>query len=90
MGLSNIINGWTNFTLDFFNQLHPKIKEEGEKRINICNTCPMRTNNSCDKNKKEINIENGLEVIGCGCNLSAKTLDPNSQCPLSKWKTYKI
>ena len=28
--------------------------------------------------------------MGCGCNLSAKTLDPNSECPLAKWKKKQL
>lgn len=90
MALSNIVTGWVNFSLDFFNQLHPKIKEEGEKRLEICSGCPMRTLNKCDKTKTGINIESGLEVKGCSCNLSAKVLDPNSECPKGLWKKYKI
>lgn len=90
MAISNIIRGWTNFTLDFFDALHPVIKQEGEKRLSICTDCPMRQGNTCSKNLKGINIETKEEVNGCGCNLAAKTLDPNSNCPLSKWKEYKL
>ena len=32
-----------------------------------------------------INEITKVETKGCGCNISAKTLSPESKCPLSKW-----
>jgi hypothetical protein len=90
MAISNIIRGWGNIILDELDFLNPVIKEKAEERLNICDTCPLRTNNKCDKTKKGINIETGEEVYGCSCNLTAKALDPSSMCPLHKWKDYKL
>lgn len=95
MSLSNIITGWANLTLDQFNLLDEKTKAEGEKRLLLCNGCSMRVNNTCSKKRKKpavIDFEykgeqrtQGTEYNGCGCNLSAKTLDPDSACPIGKW-----
>ena len=41
-------------------------------------------------NRTGINIETGKVRKGCGCNLSAKTLDSNSECPLAKWKKKQL
>lgn len=90
MAISNILTGWGNRILDEFNILSPLLKSKAEERLLICDTCPMRVNNKCAKTKKGINIETGIETNGCGCNLSAKSLDPNSQCPLAKWKSYEV
>jgi len=31
------------------------------------------------------NNQTGEVVRGCGCNISAKSMSPNSLCPLDKW-----
>lgn len=56
-----------------------------EKRIAICNVCPMRYNNFCNPGKKIKHVVTGKLVRGCGCNLSAKVLSKNSKCPAGKW-----
>lgn len=90
MSLVNILTGWGNLIKNRFDILPEQIKKEGEKRLLICDTCPLRTGNNCDPSKIGINIETGQERRGCGCKLSAKALDPNSECPLSKWKKYEV
>lgn len=69
-----IFQGFKN--LIFPNQ---KIEEIAEKRLKICFECPIRTDNKCDKNKSENNIN------GCGCFLNMKTRSPASKCPVNKW-----
>lgn len=88
MGISNILRGWGNLILDEFDLLSPELKDLAERRLKICDSCEIRTDNKCDKRKKGINIETGQLVKGCSCNLSAKCLDPDSECPLAKWKKY--
>lgn len=43
-------------------------------RMKICNTCEIRTSNTCDREKG-----------GCGCPLEKKTRSIHSKCPKSKW-----
>jgi hypothetical protein len=45
----------------------------------------MRIGNTCSPKNAGINEITKKETKGCGCNISAKTLSPESQCPLSKW-----
>lgn len=50
-----------------------------------CNSCTLKTGNSCDPNKYARNIKSGDITYGCGCNLLAKTRSVDVECPLSKW-----
>jgi hypothetical protein len=93
--ISEILNGWGNQIKDEFGILEPQIKKEAEKRLLICNTCPLRSKNSCSGSLKGKAVKNfvyqtqirekGVEYYGCGCNLAAKTKSPLSDCPLGKW-----
>ncbi len=83
--LNEIINGWANVVKDKIGTLDPKLKVIAENRLILCNLCDMRVNNTCSTKKVGINIITKKEVNGCGCNISAKTLSPESKCPLSKW-----
>ncbi len=83
--LNEIINGWANVVKDKIGTLDPKLKVIAENRLILCNSCDMRVNNTCSTKKTGINIITKKEVNGCGCNISAKTLSPESKCPLSKW-----
>lgn len=84
--INEILVGWANTVKDRFNSLHPEIKEISEKRLNICNECPMRNGSICDPRRMSLNESTGKLTRGCGCNLLAKTMSPNSKCPLSKWE----
>lgn len=84
MDIRGIISGWANLTLKELNLLSPQIRELGEKRLKICDSCPVRTGNICDPKKTILN-KNGDRVRGCGCQLSAKALSPGSKCPAGKW-----
>jgi len=90
MAIINIITGWANLLRDRFDVLPDDLKQMAEERLIICNSCHMREQNTCMTNRTGINIETGKVRKGCGCNLSAKTLDPNSECPLAKWKKKQL
>ena len=94
--IKEITSGWANLVLDRFEVLDEETKKEGLRRTSICDTCPMRVSNTCDPTKtgkavltfwygKEERHAN-QEYNGCGCNVLAKALSPNSQCPLGKWE----
>lgn len=83
--INEILEGWGNVMLDQFNAVDPVTKALAKKRMEICNECDMRVFNTCNPAKTGINIINKKPTRGCGCNISAKTLSPQSQCPLSKW-----
>lgn len=68
MSIKDILMGWGNLII------RPEhITPLMEKRIKICNECPIRTNDTCDKKKG-----------GCGCYIPAKNRS-NSKCPKGKW-----
>lgn len=68
MDLKNILIGWGNLVLRP-EHLTPIM----EKRMLICDTCPIRTGTLCDEAKG-----------GCGCFLPAKNRS-DSKCPKNKW-----
>jgi hypothetical protein len=95
--ISDILEGWANKIKDKFGLLEPELKIKSEKRLLICDTCPIRNNDTCSKKrtgevvesftylvKKEDRVK-GQIVKGCGCSLSAKSMCENCQCPLGKW-----
>ena len=49
-----------------------KIKEEGNKRKSLCNTCVF-----LEKSSRQCSL--------CGCFVDAKTLVPTAKCPKGKW-----
>ncbi|NBU82243.1 MAG: hypothetical protein EBS55_11410 [Flavobacteriaceae bacterium] len=83
--LNEIINGWANVVKDKIGTLDPKLKLMAANRLLLCNSCHMRVENTCSTKKVGINEITKKETNGCGCNISAKTLSPESKCPLSKW-----
>lgn len=93
--LKEIKDGWINHFKDLLGNLDPEIKKEAEKRIAICEECPIRSNFICDPKKKgkaEKNLiyngvkrTKGLFYKGCGCPIKAKAKSPDSLCPLGKW-----
>jgi hypothetical protein len=85
--LNEIINGWGNALKGTFNLLPESTKKMAEKRIIICNVCPVRFHLICNPMASGRNVKTGEIVRGCGCVLSAKILstDENTKCPLGKW-----
>ena len=77
--------------------LPEEIKLEAERRLLICDTCPLKTNNWCDSKKcvnvkKSYKTDKGLidyifnKVCGCGCYILAKIfVEDKNLCPLKKW-----
>lgn len=67
--LGEIVEGFKN--LLFKNEL---VEPIALKRMEICATCPLRTDDRCDRTKG-----------GCGCLLAAKIRSLKSKCPKDKW-----
>lgn len=63
----NLLSSVKDFISDGFTLVS---KEDYETRLNICNECQFRVNNTCSK---------------CGCNLSLKATGRAFQCPEHKW-----
>lgn len=72
--VNDIFSGWYNLALDKLNLLSEEKKKIGLERLEICNTCPIRTSFYCDKDKG-----------GCGCNVAAKVVSISGKCPKDKW-----
>lgn len=67
--LGEIYEGWKNLVFE-----DKRIEEIALPRIDICSTCPTRTEGFCDKSKG-----------GCGCYIEAKTRCENCKCPKGLW-----
>lgn len=80
-----ILNGWGNLIKSKFVELSPELQMMSAQRLSKCNECDMRVNNTCSTKKEGKNIITGEMKNGCGCNISAKTLVVDAECPLSKW-----
>lgn len=80
-----ILEGWGNLVKDEFNMLDSEIKEIASERMLICNSCDIRNGRSCSPERYGIHKKTGKLTNGCGCRIDAKTLSPNSECPLGKW-----
>lgn len=85
LNIEHIITGWANVVKDKFNVLDPATKNMAADRMQLCNMCYLRTGNTCDPSKGGMNLKTGKIEKGCGCNIAAKTLSPQSKCPLAKW-----
>lgn len=90
INLKHIFDGWANVIKNKFDALDPAIKLEAEQRIKFCDSCYMRTNNTCDPKKIGLHLETNIPTKGCGCNIAAKTLSPCAKCPLAKWDKMSI
>lgn len=98
--LKEILDGWGNVVKETIGLLDPKVKEEAERRLKICDRCPIRSTSTCDPNLRGHVIQDftysgekrkkGQLVNGCGCNISAKTLSPDSQCPMGLWEPINL
>lgn len=92
-----IISGHYNEVIDFF-----KLTADDKKiifffRENICNLCPVKSNNFCDKDKwihpesRKIRYSFKKNYIrGCGCRLTAKQKANNAKCPAGFWGGEEI
>jgi len=83
--IREIIEGWANVIKDQFDAVDPVTKQVSKRRLELCNGCPFRQGNVCSPHIWGYDIISGDKKVGCGCNISAKTLSPSSRCPLNKW-----
>lgn len=80
-----ITDGWFNVAKDMLGDLEPEIKAMAEKRLKICENCPVRGEYTCDSEKCAPHVRTGVVKCGCSCPLIAKTKSRYSFCPLGKW-----
>jgi len=85
MIINQILEGWGNLIKDKLNSLDPTIKAVATIRLSHCDKCPIRKNNTCDPSGTIEHIQTKETVKGCGCNIAAKTLSMQAQCPAGKW-----
>ena len=83
--INEILTGWANVAKDKLGVLDTATRLEGIQRMMICDDCEMRDGNRCDPNRWGYHVKTKQPVRGCGCQLAAKTLSPESSCPLGKW-----
>ena len=83
--LKDILDGWGNVVKDQLGLLDTKTKEMAELRLLNCNYCHIRDGSICSPKRVGKHIETGETKKGCGCVISAKTLAPDSKCPIGKW-----
>lgn len=83
--IDQILTGWGNYIKSQFMDLTPALRDMSEERLSICHQCDMRRMGTCDPTKSSRHVKTGVMTRGCGCNLAAKALSPNSECPLGKW-----
>lgn len=79
-----------------FNEFTNKEQDLSNKRMTICNKCPLMEETTfgkvCSSHKYLNLLTNKVSPVpcktcenGCGCRLSAKTRVPEAKCPLNKW-----
>tara|TARA_B100000925_G_C21946639_1_gene447077 strand:- start:914 stop:1174 length:261 start_codon:yes stop_codon:yes gene_type:complete len=83
--IREILEGWGNVIKDQFDAVDPVTKAISKKRLQFCDDCSLRHGNTCSPQIYGYHVITNERKNGCGCNISAKTLSPTSQCPLGKW-----
>ena len=83
--IKQILEGWGNVIKDQFNAVDPVTKAISKKRLQFWDDCSLRHGNTCSPQIYGYHVITNERKNGCGCNISAKTLSPTSQCPLGKW-----
>lgn len=83
--VKNILKGWGRKVKDKFNTLEPEIKEMSEKRLKICDPCPVRYGNTCSSKREGFHKDTNELTKGCGCFVDAKSMVEDEKCPLNKW-----
>ena len=83
--IREILEGWGNVIKDQFNAVDIVTKTISKKRLLECEPCSLRQGNTCSPQIYGYHAITKERKNGCGCNISAKTLSPPSQCPLGKW-----
>ena len=80
-----IIKGWYyKLVKKNLNIISYDVLQQAIVRKSFCDNCPLNTNGWCDSSKEAEDIH-GEIVVGCGCELEAKQLTPESFCPRLLW-----
>lgn len=70
--INNIFHGW-------FYYIFGKNQDLYDRRIKVCNTCPM--------NSKNLYSDSGIEhCVICSCPLQPKLRVPDEECPNNLWE----
>lgn len=86
LNIKAIIKGWyTKLIKKRLNSIPYYIVQQSVIRKSHCDNCPLNTKGWCDTSKEEKDI-NGILVNGCGCELEAKQLTEDQECPRLLWK----
>lgn len=85
MDIGQILQGWGRLLFKDFYQLDAEVQTRAINRIKVCDSCEIRQGSTCNSNTIGKHTKTGQLVRGCGCNLRAKVLASNSQCPFGKW-----
>ena len=99
--LKNIIEGCGNLaTIKLFPNYKKELQIIRKIRLEICNTCNLFKNDSCNSELEEVALIDfkyhhedrlkGKTYKGCNCNMQCKTLVLNETCPLGKWLSITI
>lgn len=62
-----------------------QIEEVSRQRMDVCNRCPLQSDNRKRDNKRFKTIRPDLHCTDCGCTLSAKTACLSCSCPKNFW-----
>jgi hypothetical protein len=85
MGLTNIIHGWWNRLKEVTFGNKDYVQEQANIRRIICGGCHINKGGLCHADNQGKHIYTGEWANGCNCPISAKSLDPDSDCPVGKW-----
>ena len=90
--MSQILEGWgRHIAYAWFNIYNEERKQIMETRLEICDTCSIRTERLCDETKLETHPITGELERGCGCSIQAKAfVMENNVCPLAKWPEINL
>jgi hypothetical protein len=83
--IKEIIEGWGRLAQDKIMGVDTDMRKLADSRLNVCETCPVRSYNRCDPRKEGPHVKTGKITKGCGCILGAKVLAATAECPLGKW-----
>lgn len=84
MSLLQIYEGWRNKLIPS-KLLKEQIKEVSQDRMDICNRCPLNSENRKVNDKTFNTIRPDVHCTSCGCTLSAKTACLSCSCPKNFW-----
>lgn len=83
--LIHIFKGWSNMMKESLGLLDPETKAMAEKRLKICETCPLRSKREMCSAFRKIE-ENGKSIRGCGCDLKAAATVKAKKCVRGLWE----